>query len=89
MWRSAVALIAFPKKPKTPLKTAKITFTRHSAVCPDFDNLANSFKACLDGLRDAGVIIDDKMVNVGAPDYCWEKAKRGEGRITIQVDEIA
>lgn len=89
MWRSAVAFMAMPRRPKKPLKKAKIIFTRHSATCPDFDNLAISFKSCMDGLRDAGVIVDDKMTNVGAPDYVWEKARRGEGRITIQVDEIA
>jgi hypothetical protein len=74
--------------PRKPLKRAKLTLTRFSASPIDADNLANSFKSTVDSLVECGVLADDKMKNIGIPDYRWEKAERGKGYIRIQVEEI-
>ena len=89
VWRQKVFTAAWPHKPERPLERAKITFTRHSSVEPDFDNCVASFKACLDGLRQAGVIVDDRKKNVGAPEYLWTRSSPKDGFITIRVEEIA
>lgn len=69
------------------LDTAVLTFTRHSSVQPDFDNLVSSFKACQDGLVFACVIQDDKEINVGQPSYKWEyRARKEGGIITIKIE---
>lgn len=91
MWKQQV--ISFVKfnrlGPPKPLPMAKVTLTRCSSSEPDFDGLVGSFKNVLDGLVAALVIEDDKMSNIGAPDYRWEKASPGGGKIRIVVEEIA
>lgn len=73
-------------RPKTPLTQARITLTRLSSVEPDYDNLVISFKVVLDGLRQAGIIVDDRRKNIGRPEYLWEKCKPGEGHIKVKVE---
>ena len=87
-WRTAICLLASRERPSVPLKKAKITCIRYSSSEPDFDNLVISFKSCLDGLRDAGVIADDKKRNIGATTYLWQKAPARQGKIKIIVEEI-
>jgi hypothetical protein len=66
-----------------------VTCTRHSSREPDFENLAHSFKPCLDALtvRNGGapVLVDDSQEVIGQPTYLWEKAPPKEGRITLEV----
>lgn len=87
-WRYKVSLLTVGKRPENPLKKARIVYTRFSAVSPDSDGLVSSFKHIQDGLIDGLVIENDKMQNIGMPTYRWEKASRGEGKITIEVYEI-
>lgn len=84
-WQKTVVLAVGHQKPEEPLKRAFITYIRHSSVQPDYDNLVSSFKAIQDGLKAAGVIVDDKHSVVGVPKYLWEKAPRGRGFVTIEV----
>jgi len=49
--------------PTRPLTEARIELVRHSSVEPDYDNLVGSFKAIIDGLRDAGV---SRLARLGA-----------------------
>lgn len=67
------------------LEKAILEFTRHSSQELDFDNLAGSFKHVLDGLVEAGVIIDDKPSIIGSPTFIWQKTKPGEGKVTVKV----
>lgn len=69
-----------------PLKTAKLTLTRHSTVRPDPDGLVSGFKAIVDGLVLAGVLENDKFANIGMPDYRWAKTKPKEGKVTVRVE---
>ena len=71
-----------------PLKKAKIVLTRFSSKSPDFDGLVSSFKACIDGLKVGGVILDDNHSVVGQPRYKWVLARRLEGRVEIIVKGV-
>lgn len=87
-WKRAVAFAVRYKEPESPLKAAKVECVRHSSVKPDRDNLAASFKACVDGLVDAGVLEDDSDEIIKEMNYRWEKAKPGKGFIMIVVEEV-
>lgn len=71
-----------------PLKKAKITCTRCSAMRMDFDNLVASFKGCVDGLKDAGLIADDTDEVIVERKYAWDKAKQNEGKIRIIIEKM-
>ena len=75
-------------KPKAPFKKAKLTLTRFSSVEPDFDGLVSSFKPVIDGLIKCGVLENDKMSNIGKPDYRWEKVKPKQGKIVVTIEGI-
>lgn len=68
------------------LTRAKVTITRFSSTEPDFDNLVSAGKSLLDGLKEAGVILDDKVSVIGQPVFLWEKCKPKEGKIKIKVE---
>lgn len=87
-WHQLVAMHTLGKRPMKPLKHAKVTMIRHSSKEPDFDNLASSFKAVMDGLIKAGVIENDRQANIGQPSYRWEKAPHGAGHIWVRVEEL-
>jgi Holliday junction resolvase RusA-like endonuclease len=87
-WKNLVALAVGYKKPAQPLAKARLTLIRHSSKEPDFDNLAISFKPIIDGLKECGVIADDKTSNIGQANYQWKKAKMKEGRITVIVESV-
>lgn len=91
LWRSRVSNKCYLHKISgLGLDKAVLTYTRHSMKQPDFDNLAISFKACQDGLVDAGVLVDDKPQVIGAPTYLWKFRERRLGgmiSIKIEVDE--
>jgi Holliday junction resolvase RusA-like endonuclease len=54
----------------------------------DEDNIAGSFKPLIDGLKDAGIISDDKKECVVHREYRWAKAPQGEGRVQISILEL-
>ena len=89
-WKCMVRyqVLMLKKRPARPLKKAKLTLTRCSAVQPDFDGLVSSFKHPIDGLKAAGVIVDDKMSCIGQPNYQWEKAPPKKGFIRILVESV-
>jgi hypothetical protein len=87
-WRRLVVYNVGFRTPDKPLEKASVTFIRHSSVQPDDDNLRISFKSVRDGLKDAGVIIDDKPANLPNPIYKWERAPKGAGFISIFIQEI-
>lgn len=72
----------------TPMKRAKLILTRFSSVSPDPDGLVSGFKHVIDGLVLAGVLENDKVENIGMPDYRWMKWPKGKGKIRVVVEEI-
>ena len=87
-WKNMVIITVGTRKPKEPLQKARLTLTRVSSSVPDADGLVSSFKSCVDGLVSCGVLIDDKMKNIGMPDYRHEIGKPGQGFIRIKVEEL-
>lgn len=86
-WKRAVALATLPFKPAQPLISAALTLTRVSSHPPDADGLVSSFKHVIDGLVKVSILEDDKMNNIGIPDYRWIKGPRNKGHILIKVEE--
>jgi len=87
-WKSAVLFSIGTVLPPAPLKKAKLTLTRCSAIEPDFDGLVSSFKHVVDGLVLANVIENDKPSVIGQPEYRWEKAKPKQGKVRIKVEGL-
>lgn len=88
-WKARVmkALVCGAKPlPGEPWAKAKLTLIRCSSAEPDFDGLVSSFKHVIDGLIVSGIIQNDKMSNVGIPDYRWEKVSPGKGKIKVRVE---
>jgi Holliday junction resolvase RusA-like endonuclease len=86
-WRQAAHMAAksYNLIPDKPLEQACIKCVRHSSVEPDYDNLSISFKSVIDGLKDAGVIADDKSTVIISREYLWQKAPRSKGWIRVEV----
>ena len=83
-------------KPAQPLERSRLTFERHSSSEPDYTNLVQSFKLIEDLLqppspRNPGgisIIANDARINVGVPEFKWEKAQRNKGYVRIIVEEV-
>lgn len=76
------------KKPKEPVKKAKLVLTRLSSRRPDPDGLCGSFKCIIDALVRMDVLVDDKFDNIGFPTYEWAQVKQKQGSIRIELQEI-
>lgn len=89
-WKKAVlvALNSARMLPDKPLAKARLTLTRFSSSCPDSDGLVSSFKHVIDGLVEAGVLVNDKFENIGMPVYQWEKCPPRKGFVRVMVEEI-
>ncbi len=88
-WRQAACLVAKMRRPETPLERCRIVCTRYSFSEPDYDNLVISFKSLCDGLKDAGIIKDDKSSVVVQREYRWEKAPANKGKVMVYVEEVS
>jgi hypothetical protein len=88
-WKSAVTALARPRRPKVPLDRYRLHLTRFSSMEPDYDGLVSTWKSVVDGLREAGVIANDRYSNSG-PWLCdWEKSSPKSGHIRIVVESIS
>lgn len=86
-WRRLIGNELYTRLPDKPLERAKLTLIRYSSAEPDYDNLVMSFKSIIDALKFHKVIMDDKMSNIGASEYKWEKVKPKQGMTRIIVKE--
>lgn len=88
-WKASVITICKARGlPAMPIQKAKLTLTRFSSVSPDPDGLVSGFKAIVDGLVAGGVLAGDRFENIGMPNFRWEKAKRGQGKVRVEVEEL-
>jgi len=87
-WKTLVMnSVVLAKYNHPPLDKAKLTLIRHSSQSSgDFDGLVSSFKHVIDGLIDAKVLVNDRMSNIGAPEYRWCRAPRNKGFIEVIVE---
>lgn len=78
-----------PQISGTPWGKASITITRCTAAsrAPDFENLAQGGKFILDGLVRSKVILDDNPDVIRQPVYKWERAKRGDAHVIVEVQQ--
>jgi Holliday junction resolvase RusA-like endonuclease len=89
MMKTLVAFsVPMDQRPTCPLKQAALVLTRFSSKAPDPDGLVSGFKNVIDGLVEIGVLEDDSYEHIGMPHYRWEKVKKGEGKIRVQVFEL-
>lgn len=87
IWKNAVIMECMSRDIcHLNLNKASLTLTRHSSREIDADNLAGSWKWVLDGLVEAGVIVDDKPSIIGSPIFQWQKAKPMMGGVNIRID---
>lgn len=87
-WHRMVHLSVARQKPEQPLKRASLILTRFSSTEPDFDGLVSSFKCVVDALIVAGIIENDKMSNIGKPDYRWQRVAPKAGKIQVTVQSV-
>jgi hypothetical protein len=89
VWKSAVGALVGAKRPKLPVPRCRLHLTRFSSVEPDYDGLVSSFKSVVDGLREAGVILNDRYSNTGPWDCRWAKCPPKQGHIHVVVEQVA
>lgn len=71
-------------KPRFPLEKCHAVITRHSSKTVDFDNMVTSCKPIVDGLVDAGIMVDDSVEYFSA-EYLFVKCKRGKELLEIKL----
>lgn len=87
-WDSLIHFHTIGKRPKQPLRRAKLTLVRHSARSLDWDNLAATWKHPVDALVTCGILSDDAWSVIGLPTIDQVKAPMKAGYVTIRVEEI-
>lgn len=88
-WRRIIAeQVAIAGRPDQPLTKAKVRCVRRSSKRGDYDGIVGSFKALLDGLVHAGVLIDDTHEVIGAPEYDHEKVGAKDGGVFVRVEAL-
>jgi Holliday junction resolvase RusA-like endonuclease len=88
LWKARVFKATWHLRPSVPLKKARLKLTRFSSGQCDYDNLVHSFKCVIDGLREAGILSDDKLINIGVPTYGQEKTNPRGGKIVIEIESL-
>ena len=88
-WRLVASNEAHRSGAGTMLGLVRITATVHIADKRrrEVSNLFPTFKACIDGFVDAGVLADDSDAHVVGPDP--RRAYDGPPRITFELEEVA
>ena len=88
-WRLVASNEAHRSGAGTMLGLVRITATVHIADKRrrEVSNLFPTFKACIDGFVDAGVLADDSDAHVIGPDP--RRAYDGPPRITFELEEVA
>lgn len=70
-----------------PFKKAKVTLIRHSSHVMDEDNKYGAWKSVIDAIKRNKIIEDDSPKHIELT-CLWEKAKKGQGKITIKIESI-
>jgi len=86
-WREVARIMASRQKPPQPWPRVKLELTRYSSAPCDQDNNIASLKPVIDGIRDAGIMVDDNPNCVESITARWETAKQNEGRVRVRVIE--
>lgn len=84
-WRQATNLAAKNLPPMQPPVHITATITKPRTGRYDPNNLADTTKACVDGLVDAGLIPDDSYKEVIGPDH--RHGGKGPATLTLTITE--
>jgi len=85
-WRRMTQVAAMEcTRPERPLVDVSLVITRYSSVAMDFDNRVAAGKSVRDGLRDAGIILDDTDKVILKQEYPQCKTKPGKGFMEVFV----
>jgi hypothetical protein len=77
------------KKPKAPLKRARLTLIRYSHRMLDYDGLVGSMKPVVDALVASGVLEDDSWNVLGAWSVDQRFRKKSDGPLLeLLVQEL-
>lgn len=87
--KQLIHLLTLKTKPKKPIQKARVRLTRYSSGTLDRDNMYFTFKPIIDGLVNAGIIIDDGFDQVKELYPEQVKIKRKEmPKCIVTVEEI-
>lgn len=89
-WKQYVFIKAFPFKPTIPFKKAKIKIVRYFSSpnkFRDYDNLVACMKPVVDGLKAAGIIVDDNYEATGQWSVSQIKTKEKSDYLMVTVKE--
>lgn len=76
------------RRPSVPLTSVEVYGVRHSSQIPDRINTWYSFKCVVDGLIEAGVILNDSPHVIIRENYTWEYAPPSAGFISVRVLQV-
>lgn len=85
--KNEVVHLVHGKGPKTPLTSFKISAERFSPQYMDLDNCYSMLKPYIDGLKLAGVILDDGWQFLNCDNYKIKQTKCKEKKIVLIVEE--
>lgn len=85
--KTEVMIACHRKKPEAPLERFTIKAERLAPRFLDFDNLVSSLKPYIDGLKLAGIIVDDTYDLLNHTNYFPVQTKSKERKIIIRVSE--
>ena len=74
--------------PLTPWTKARISYDYYNSREIDHDNFHIGCKAWQDALVTAQILVDDKPSNLKLGHIEWHKAKRGEEKVVIAIEEL-
>lgn len=89
-WDMLVFGMVVHKRPKEPLKKARIRIVRHFYRTLDYDGLVGSMKPVVDALVSAGVLIDDSWNVLGAWEVTQEFRPKSAGPLLeVSIIEVS
>lgn len=84
-----IHLLTIKSRPEKPISSARVSIWRHSSGTLDRDNLYFTFKPIIDGLVEAGVILDDGFDMVKELYPHQVKISRKEAKkVVVLVEEL-
>jgi hypothetical protein len=88
-WRESGYMHGLTMTADPPLKRIRITFKFHHWRKIDLDNLGGiGMKPWVDGLVDAGVVVDDDPDHLDFGTHQFERCAKGESRTEVLVKEL-
>lgn len=88
LWRDAATVHANRAEPVASPFVVTATIWRTDRRRYDLDGIAVTVKACIDGIKAAGVIEDDDVRHMASLVLVHGGVAKGEPRVVLTVDEV-